>query len=92
MKKTTKNIIETFADMVIFGFLGIIIGSIALVVGYETSRLLFCGDSEHMCTCDLCKTRRQLESCEVIDSIINERIVIVMNSDENSKHQNKDLK
>lgn len=32
----------------------------------------------HMCPCDACKVRRQLESIELIDSIIKDRIVFVV--------------
>ena len=30
----------------------------------------------HLCRCEACKVTRQLEACEVIDSIIKERVVI----------------
>ena len=79
MKEATKNIICMVVSIIIFGSLGI-------AVGKGISHLLFCDDSEpkvqHMCTCDLCKVKRQLESCEVIDSIIKERVVIVQNVDQ----------
>lgn len=79
MKEATKNVICMVVTIILYGSLGYVFGQGIL-------HLLFCDDSEpkvhHMCTCDLCKTRRQLESCEVIDSITNEY----------SKHIKKDLK
>ena len=78
MKEAIKNIICMVVAIIIFGSIGTIFGS-------GISHLLFCDDSEprtqHMCQCELCKTRRQLESCEVIDSIIKDRIVIVQHVD-----------
>lgn len=35
----------------------------------------------HLCTCEYCKTVRQREAVEVIDSIIKERIVININGE-----------
>lgn len=32
--------------------------------------------TSHICQCETCKTIRQLESIELVDSIIHERIVI----------------
>ena len=33
-------------------------------------------ETSHICQCETCKTIRQLESIELVDSIIHERIVI----------------
>lgn len=35
----------------------------------------------HVCTCEYCKTKRQLEAIEVVDSIIHDRIVINIEND-----------
>lgn len=35
----------------------------------------------HLCTCDYCKTVRQMEAVEVLDSVIKERIVITVNGE-----------
>lgn len=34
---------------------------------------------QHLCTCELCKVKRQLETCEVLDSIFTSKIEIEVN-------------
>lgn len=33
----------------------------------------------HVCTCELCKVKRQLETCEVLDSVFTSKIEIEVN-------------
>ena len=45
-------------------------------VGHGVGYMLFDRSNRHICTCEYCKTIRQIEACEVIDSIMHERLVI----------------
>lgn len=59
--------------------------SVGSFVGHLASRLLFSSLSIvpcHLCTCDNCKTVRQLEAVEVMDSVIRDRIIIEVNKGE----------
>lgn len=40
------------------------------------------GSQKHLCECEYCKTVRQQEALEVVDSIIHERIMININKEE----------
>ena len=50
--------------------------AIGSIIGHSIGYIIFDRPNRHLCTCESCKLTRQLEACEVIDSIINERIVI----------------
>ena len=58
-------------------FFAMLVGSF---VGQLTYHLMF-PQKKHLCTCELCKSIRQLEAAEMVDSIIKERIVINVNKE-----------
>jgi len=62
---------KKFVGFFVGAFVGTIIGHIfiALICYVPPSK-------RHLCTCEYCKTVRQREAVEVLDSIIKERIVI----------------
>ena len=59
----------------IIGFVFIVAFAIGSTIGNVISRIIW-PQQRHLCECEYCKTVRQREAVEVIDSIIHERIVI----------------
>ena len=59
----------------IIGFVFIVAFAIGSTIGNVISHFI-CPQQRHLCECEYCKTVRQREAVEVIDSIIHERIVI----------------
>jgi len=74
MKKTEKAVMYIILTLAfaVGSFIGHGIGW-AVFDRHETS---------HVCQCETCKTIRQLEAVEVVDSIIHDRIVININGEE----------
>lgn len=60
-------------------FIGFFVGAlIGTIIGHIFIALICYvpPSKRHLCTCEYCKTVRQREAVEVLDSIIKERIVI----------------
>ena len=55
---------------------GVLIGNVICDV---VKIALFPKQQCHVCTCELCKVKRQLETCEVLDSIFMSKIEIEVN-------------
>lgn len=67
---------KKFVGFFVGAFVGTMIAQIILAAfGYTLS------SKRHLCTCDYCKTVRQLETVEVFDSVIKERIFIITNDE-----------
>lgn len=67
---------KKFVGFFVGAFVGTMIAHIILAAfDYTLS------SKRHLCTCDYCKTVRQREAVEVLDSIIKERIVININGE-----------
>ncbi len=67
-------------DKIIIGIIFIISFAIGSTIGNVISYFI-CPQKRHLCQCEYCKTVRQREAVEVIDSIIHERIVINVNKE-----------
>jgi hypothetical protein len=61
-------------EKVVMFFIFVLAFAFGSVLGHGIGYLLFDKNNKHLCTCEYCKTIRQLEACEVIDSIIKERM------------------
>ena len=68
-------------DKIIIGIIFIISFAIGSTIGNVISYFIR-PPKRHLCQCEYCKTVRQREAVEVIDSIINERIVINVNKED----------
>lgn len=68
MKQETKDKLVIAAIIFMAAMAGTVISG---VINYA----LWC-NQKHLCQCELCKTVRQREALEVVDSVIHERIVI----------------
>ncbi len=55
---------------------GVVIGETLYDVA---KRSLFPIKQQHLCTCERCKVKRQLETCEVLDSVFTSKIEIEVN-------------
>lgn len=51
---------------------------VGAVIG-ETMRRFF-PRKQHLCECEMCKVKRQLETCEVLDSVFTSKIQIEINN------------
>ena len=67
-------------DKIIIGIIFIISFAIGSTIGNVISHFIW-PQKCHLCQCEYCKTMRQREAVEVIDSIIHERIVINVNKE-----------
>ena len=67
-------------DKIIIGIIFIISFAIGSTIGNVISHFIW-PQKRHLCQCEYCKTVRQREAVEVIDSIIHERIVINVNKE-----------
>lgn len=55
---------------------GVLIGTIVV----DTAKYFLLPRQQcHVCTCEVCKVKRQLETCEVLDSIFHSKIQIEIN-------------
>lgn len=55
---------------------------VGVVVGdtwFEIAMRKFFPRKQHLCTCEVCKVKRQLETCEVLDSVFTSKIEIEVN-------------
>lgn len=56
---------------------------VGVVIGetlYEIAkRSFFPIKQQHLCTCETCKLKRQIETCEVLDSVFQSKIKIEIN-------------
>lgn len=68
-------------DKIIVGIIFVLAFAIGTTIGNVISYFIW-PHSRHLCQCEYCKTVRQRESIEVIDSIIHERIVININKED----------
>lgn len=68
-------------DKVIMGFIFLMSFTIGTTLGNVISHFIW-PHPRHLCECEYCKTVRQQEALEVVDSIIHERIVININKEE----------
>ncbi len=65
----------------IIGFVFLVAFAIGSTIGNIISHFIW-PYPHHLCECEYCKTVRQREAIEVIDSIIHERIVINIDNEE----------
>ena len=64
---------EKIAELIVFT----LTFAVGLSIGHGIGWAIFDRKkTSHICQCETCKTIRQLESIELVDSIIHERIVI----------------
>lgn len=55
---------------------------VGVIVGdtwFEMTMRKFFPRRQHLCECEICKTKRQLETCEVLDSVFTSKIQIEIN-------------
>lgn len=62
-------------DKIIIGFIFLMAFAIGSTIGNVISYFIW-PPKRHLCECEYCKTVRQREAVEIVDSIIHERIVI----------------
>ena len=55
---------------------GVLIGNF---ISFSIECFVLPKPKQHLCECELCKTKRQLETCEVLDSIFTSKIEIEVN-------------
>ena len=67
-------------DKIIIGIIFLLAFAIGSTIGNVISHFIW-PQKRHLCQCEYCKTMRQREAVEVIDSIIHERIVINVNKE-----------
>ncbi len=67
-------------DKIIIGIIFLLAFAIGSTIGNVISHFIW-PQKRHLCQCEYCKTVRQREAVEVIDSIIHERIVINVNKE-----------
>jgi hypothetical protein len=67
-------------DKIIIGIIFLMAFAIGSTIGNVISHFIW-PQKRHLCQCEYCKTMRQREAVEVIDSIIHERIVINVNKE-----------
>lgn len=67
-------------DKIINGIIFLMAFAIGSTIGNVISHFIW-PQKRHLCQCEYCKTMRQREAVEVIDSIIHERIVINVNKE-----------
>lgn len=67
-------------DKIIIGIIFLMAFAIGSMIGNVISHFIW-PQKRHLCQCEYCKTVRQREAVEVIDSIIHERIVINVNKE-----------
>jgi len=67
-------------DKIIIGIIYLMAFAIGSTIGNVISHFIW-PQKRHLCQCEYCKTVRQREAVEVIDSIIHERIVINVNKE-----------
>ena len=60
-------------DKIVVGIIFVLAFAIGTTIGNVISYF------RHICQCEYCKTVRQREAVEIVDSIIHERIVISVN-------------
>lgn len=74
MKKETKDMLVTVAIFFTAAMAGTVISGVI-------NHILW-GSQKHVCQCEYCKTVRQRETVEILDSIIHDRIVINVNKED----------
>ena len=55
---------------------------VGVVIGdslFEMTMRRFFPRKQHLCECEMCKVKRQLETCEVLDSVFHSKIQIEIN-------------
>lgn len=62
-------------DKIITGFIFLMAFAIGSIICNVISFFIW-PPKHHLCECEYCKTVRQLEAVEIVDSIIHDRIVI----------------
>lgn len=67
-------------DKIIIDIIFLMAFAIGSTIGNVISHFIW-PQKRHLCQCEYCKTMRQREAVEVIDSIIHERIVINVNKE-----------
>jgi hypothetical protein len=67
-------------NKIITGFIFLMAFAIGSTFGNVISYFIW-PSKHHLCECEYCKTVRQREAVEVMDSIIHERIVININKE-----------
>ena len=73
MKKNLKTIVLLFVTFLVASLIGQTVANVVFPRKTQTN---------HICTCERCKLTRQLETIEVVDSVIHERIVININKED----------
>lgn len=68
-------------DKIITGFIFFMAFVVGTTIGNVISHFI-CPETRHLCECEYCKTVRQREALEIVDSIIHERIVININKED----------
>jgi hypothetical protein len=68
-------------DKIIVGFIFVMAFATGTIIGNMISYFIW-PQSRHLCECEYCKTVRQREAVEIVDSIIHERIVINVNKED----------
>lgn len=67
-------------DKIIFVIIFVLAFAIGSVIGNIIGYFIW-PHQRHLCQCEYCKTVRQREALEMIDSVIHERIVINVNKE-----------
>lgn len=68
-------------NKIIMGFIFLMAFAIGSTIGNVISHFIW-PYPHHLCECEYCKTVRQREAVEVVDSIIHDRIVINVTKEE----------